>query len=148
MDRVEYTITREGYVGDWNADDIVDGQDLLFSSKDGDQELGDENLESCSERGELSPPYKEEVITVTEQTMNPRTGELEYWFSLDTRTHPDTKITVTAEIFPVDGPSVILDRNVEDILGQGYSAREFIQWTGVNLFSNNTGRWNWANQST
>ena len=28
MDRVEYTITRQGYVGDWNRDDIVAGEDL------------------------------------------------------------------------------------------------------------------------
>jgi hypothetical protein len=74
--------------------------------------------------------------------MNPRTGELEYWFSLDTRKDPDTKITVTAEIFPVDGPSLVLDQNIEDILGDGYTSRPGIQWTGVNLFSNNTGRWN------
>ena len=74
--------------------------------------------------------------------MNPRTGELEYWFSLDTRKDPDTKITVTAEIFPVDGPSLILDQNIEDILGDSYNSRPGIQWVGVNLFSNNTGRWN------
>ena len=28
VDRVEYTITREGYIGDWNHDEIVDGKDM------------------------------------------------------------------------------------------------------------------------
>ena len=142
VDRVEYTITREGYVGDWNHDDIVDGQDLSVLLERWGSGVGGRELTHTLGAWGTQTPYKEEVITVTEQTLNPRTGELEYWFPLDTRTHPDTKITVSAEVFPVDGPSVILDRNVEDILGQGYSAREFIQWTGVNLFSNNTGRWN------
>ena len=142
VDRVEYTITREGYIGDWNSDEIVDGQDLGVLIERWNQGVGGRELGKLLGAWGTLTPHKPEVVTVREQTMNPRTGELEYWFSLDTRKDPDTKITVTAEIFPVDGPSLVLDQNIEDILGDSYQSRPGIQWTGVNLFSNNTGRWN------
>ena len=142
VDRVEYTITREGYIGDWNADEIVDGQDLGVLIERWNQGVSGRELGELLSAWGQSVPHQPEVVTVREQTMNPRTGELEYWFSLDTRKDPDTKITVTAEVFPVDGPSVMLDQNIEDILGEGYQSRSGLQWVGVNLFSNNTGRWN------
>ena len=142
IDRVEYTVVREGYIGDWNADDIVDGQDLGVLIERWNQGVSGRELGELLSVWGQSVPHQPETFTVTEQTMNSRTGELEYWFSLDTRKDPDTKITVTAEVFPVDGPSLVLDQNIEDILGDGYTSRPGIQWTGVNLFSNNTGRWN------
>ena len=139
VDRVEYTINRAGYVGDWNNDEIVDGGDLgVLIERWGKGVDGKELGELLGAWGQQIP-HKPEVITVTEQTLNERTGQEEYWFSLDTRKDPDTKITVTAEIFPVDGPSLVLDHNMEDFLGVGYGDRP--QYVGVNLFSNNTGYW-------
>ena len=142
VDRVEYTITRDGYIGDWNADEIVDGQDLGILVERWGRGVGGRELGQLLGAWGSATPHKPEVVTVMEQTLNPRTGELEYWFSLDTRKDPDTKITVTAEIFPVHGPSLVLDQNIEDILGESYQSRPEQQWAGINLFSNNTGRWN------
>ena len=75
IDCVEFTVHREGYVGDWNHDDIVD-EDLLFSLKDGER-VGDERLLISLVWGH-QVSYAPEVITVNEMTLNPRTDELEY----------------------------------------------------------------------
>ena len=146
VDRVEYTIHREGFVGDWNHDGITDGLDLGILIERWNQGVGGKDLGRLLGAWGQSIPYAPEKVIRYESAghnrLNPRTGEKEYWFALDTRSHPDTKITVTAEIFPVDGPSLVLDQNIEDILGQQYQAREYVQWLAPNLFSNNTGRWN------
>ena len=146
VDRVEYTITREGFVGDWNHDGITDGQDLGVLIERWGQGVGGKDLGRLLGAWGQSIPHTPEKVVRYEgaghNRLNPRTGEKEYWFALDTRSHPDTKITVTAEIFPVDGPSLVLDQNIEDVLDEGYWAREHVQWVAPNLFSNNGGRYN------
>ena len=82
VDRVEYTITREGYIGDWNADEIVDGQDLGVLIERWNQGVDGRELGELLAVWGQTVPHEPEVVTVREQTMNPRTGELEYWFSL------------------------------------------------------------------
>jgi len=135
IDRVEYTVTREGFVGDWNHDGITDGQDLGFLLERWGQGVGGRELSHLLGAWGQSISHKPQVITVTEQTLNPRTGELEYWFALDTRKNPDTKITVSAEAFGTMGPSVVLDRDIWD------ESFPLPQYSGVNLFSNNTSYW-------
>ena len=133
MDRVEFTITREGYIGDWNHDEIVDGEDLSVLLERWGSGVGGREITHLLGAWGQSVPHTPEVITVNEMTLNPRTGELEYWFALDTRKHPDTKITVSAEAFGTMGPSVVLDRDVYD---ENY---DLPQYSGVNLFSTNVG---------
>ena len=136
MDRVEYTITREGFVGDWNHDGIADGQDLGILLERWGQGVGGREISHLLGAWGQSISHKPQVITVYEQTLNPRTNELEYWFALDTRKNPDTKITVSAEAFGTMGPSTVLDRDVWD---ENYPLP---QYSGVNLFSTNVGnRW-------
>ena len=136
MDRVEYTITREGFVGDWNHDGIADGQDLGILLERWGQGVGGREISHLLGAWGQSIPHKPQVITVYEQTLNSRTNELEYWFALDTRKNPDTKITVSAEAFGTMGPSTVLDRDVWD---ENYPLP---QYSGVNLFSTNVGnRW-------
>ena len=135
IDRVEFTITRQGYVGDWNHDEIVDGEDLSVLLRQWGSGVGGREISHLLGAWGQQMPAAPEVITVNEMTLNPRTGEMEYWFPLDTRSHPDTKITVSAEAFGTMGPSVVLDRDVYD---ENYPLP---QYNGVNLFSNNTGYW-------
>ena len=135
MDRVEYTITRQGYVGDWNRDDIVDGEDLAVLIERWGQGVGGREIAHLLGAWGQQIPHEPEVVTVTEMTLNPRTGELEYWFALDTRKHPDTKITVTAEAFGSMGPSTVLDRDIWD------ESFPRPQYNGVNLFSTNVGNY-------
>jgi len=133
IDRVEYTVTREGFVGDWNHDGVTDGLDLSILLERWGQGVSGREVSRLLGAWGQSVSHRPQVITVTEQTLNPRTNELEYWFALDTRSHPDTKITVSAEVFGTMGPSVILDRDVWD---ENYPLP---QYSGVNLFSTNTG---------
>ena len=136
MDRVEFTVNREGYEGDWNHDDIVDGQDLSFLLERWGQGVGGREISHLLGAWGQSISHKPQVITVNEMTLNPRTDEMEYWFPLDTRKYPDTKITVSAEAFGTMGPSTVLDRDVWD---ENYPLP---QYSGVNLFSTNVGnRW-------
>tara|TARA_Y100001937_G_scaffold60614_1_gene82974 strand:+ start:10544 stop:12385 length:1842 start_codon:yes stop_codon:yes gene_type:complete len=133
VDRVQFTITREGYIGDWNADETVDGDDLSILLERWRAGVEGRDLARLLGAWGTATPHHAEYVTVTEMTLNPRTNEMEYWFPLDTRSHPDTKITVTAEVFGTMGPSVVLDRDVYD---ENYLMP---QYSGVNLFSTNVG---------
>jgi len=97
MNRVEYTITRDGFVGDWNHDGVTDGLDLSILLERWGQGVGGREVTRLLGAWGQSVPHRPQVITVYEQTLNPRTKELEYWFALDTRNRPDTKITISAE---------------------------------------------------
>jgi hypothetical protein len=147
VDRVEYTIHREGFVGDWNRDGITDGDDLAVLLQRWGQGVNGKELSRILGAWGQSVPHTPQKVTrygdaggFSHNRLNPRTGQEEYWFALDTRSHPDTKITVTAEVFPIDGPSVVLDQDVEEVSAEGsYNIRP--QYSGVNLFSNNSGYW-------
>ena len=147
VDRVEYTIHREGFVGDWNRDGITDGDDLAVLLQRWGQGVNGKELSRLLGAWGQSVPHTPQKVTRYEDAggfshnrLNPRTGQEEYWFALDTRSHPDTKITVTAEVFPIDGPSVVLDQDVPEFADLGsYNNRP--QYGGVNLFSNNSGYW-------
>jgi hypothetical protein len=139
VDRVEYTIHREGFEGDFNKDGMVDGEDIsiLFQNWHSD---GGKTLARLLAYWGTATPIADEIVVVRDQTFNERTGEDEYWFGLDTKLYPDVKTTVTAEVFPVDGPSVVLDQDVVELADENsYYARP--QYSGVNLFSNNYGQW-------
>ena len=129
VDRVEYTIHREGFEGDFNKDGTVDGEDIsvLFQNWYPD---GGKALSRILAHWGTATPIADEIVSVYDQTLNPRTGQEEYWFAPDTRLYPDVKMTVTAEVFPVDGPSLVLDTHwTEDR-----------RYAGVDLFSNNYGQ--------
>jgi len=145
VDRVEYTIHREGFEGDFNRDGTVSAEDLSILFSKWDSRFGGQALAKLLGAWGTSTPIPDETVVRYEdaggngshQRYNPRTGQDEYWFELETRLHPDTKIWVTAEIFPVDGPSLVLDKSHQ--LNVDGDARPF--HNGVNLFSNNYGQW-------
>ena len=140
VDRVEYTIHREGFEGDFNRDGTVNGDDITVLFSKWDSRFGGKALAKLLGAWGTSTPIPDETVVVYDQVMNDRTIQEEYWFGLETRSHPDTKITVTAEVFPIDGPSVILNQDVEEISDTGnYNSRP--QYSGVNVFSNNYGQW-------
>jgi hypothetical protein len=137
IDRVEYTIHRDGFVGDWNRDGTVNGEDLGILFDNWGNGVDGEDLGRMFSAWGHSIPHEPEVVTVTEQEINPRTGQEEYWFGLDTRNRPDSVITVTAEIFPIDGPSLVLDKSWQEDSYYGGDGRKY---TAPQLFSNNTGQ--------
>ncbi len=140
IDRVEYTIRREGIEGDFNKDGTVDAEDITVLFSNWNPNVGGKTLTRLLGSWGSSTPIADEIVVVREQTLNERTGEKEYWFGLETRLYPDVKTIVTAEVFPIDGPSVVLDQDVAELAAQNsYYARP--QYSGVNLFSNNYGQW-------
>ena len=129
IDRVEYTIRREGYEGDFNKDGTVDAEDISALFSNWDPNMGGKALTRTLGHWGTARPIADEVVVIRDQTFNERTGQEEYWFGLDTRLYPDVKTTITAEVFPVDGPSVVLNDNIFD------APRP--QYNGVTVFANN-----------
>jgi len=137
IDRVEYTINRDGYVGDWNRDGIVNGEDLGILFDNWGDGIDGKDLGRLFSAWGQTIPHEPEMIIVNQQKINPRTGQKEYWFGLDTRNRPDSKIIVTAEIFPVNGPSLVLDKYWRDGPFYGQDGKKY---SAPRLFSNNTGQ--------
>ena len=137
---VTFTIHREGFEGDFNRDGTVNGDDLSVLFSRWDSEVGGRALANLLGHWGTSTPIPPQILGVFDQVMNPRTGQEEYWIPLDTRLHPDTKITITASVSPIEGPTVTLNQDVAELITEGnYNIRP--QYSGVNLFSNNYGQW-------
>ena len=84
VDRVEYTINREGFVGDWNHDGITDGLDLGVLIERWGQGVGGKELGRLLGAWNQSIPHTPEKVVRYESAghnqLNPRTGEKEYWW--------------------------------------------------------------------
>ena len=71
IDRVEYTIHRDGFVGDWNRDGTVNGEDLGILFDNWGNGVDGKDLGRMFSAWGDAIPHEPEVVTVTEQEINP-----------------------------------------------------------------------------